>query len=43
VPDRELAPHLTPVLDPGAVALPAGLAPANRLLAAYWSLARRVL
>jgi len=43
VHDRELAPHLTPVLDPGVVALPAGLAPANRLLAAYWSLARRVL
>lgn len=43
VPDRELAAHLTPVLDPAAITLPAGLVPMNRLLSAYWSLARRVL
>jgi GT2 family glycosyltransferase len=43
VPDRELAAHLTPVLDPAVIALPAGLGPMNRLLSAYWALARRAL
>ena len=43
VPDRELAAHLTPVLDPAVIALPAGLGSMNRLLSAYWALARRVL
>jgi len=43
VSDRELAVHLTPVLDPAVIALPAGLGPMNRLLAAYWAVARRAL
>jgi GT2 family glycosyltransferase len=43
VPDRELATFLTPVLDPAVIALPAGLGPMNRLLAAYWSVVRRAL
>jgi GT2 family glycosyltransferase len=43
VPDRELAAHLTPVLDPAVVSLPVGVKLMNRLLSAYWRLALRVL
>jgi GT2 family glycosyltransferase len=43
VPDRELARHLTPVLDPAQVALPAVVRPLNALVARYWALARRAL
>ena len=43
VRDRELAPYLTPVLDPAVIALPAGLGAVNRLLSAYWAVARRAL
>jgi GT2 family glycosyltransferase len=43
VRDRELAGFLTPTLDPKVAALPPGLGFLNRLLAPYWSLARKVL
>jgi GT2 family glycosyltransferase len=43
VADRELAPFLTPVLDPSMVDLPRTVASANRLLRAYWALAERAL
>jgi GT2 family glycosyltransferase len=44
VPDRELAAYLTPVLDPGMIAVPRFVrAVVNPLLAAYWSVARRAL
>ena len=43
VPDRELAPLLTPVLDPGMLALPRVVRVANPIMAAYWSVARRLL
>jgi GT2 family glycosyltransferase len=43
VPDRELARHLTPTLDPAQVSLPAVVGALNRLLAGYWALARRAL
>jgi GT2 family glycosyltransferase len=43
VPDRELAGHLTPVLDPAVVDAPAVVEPLNRLVAGYWALARRAL
>ena len=43
VPDRELAEHLTPVLDPAMVAVPRAVQALNPLVARYWSLARRVL
>jgi GT2 family glycosyltransferase len=43
VPDRDLARHLTATLDPAMVDLPAAVRPLNRLVAGYWSLAKRVL
>ena len=39
----ELAAFLTPVLDPAVVAHPGGLGAMNRLLSAYWAVARRAL
>ncbi len=43
VPDRELARHLTLVIDPAMIAVP-GLVPVvNPLLERYWSLVRRAL
>ena len=43
VSDRDLAEHLTPVLDPGMANVPALVRAGNRVLARYWSLARRAL
>jgi hypothetical protein len=43
VRDRELAPFLTPLLDPKMVPLPRGTAFLNRLLGPYWSLVRKAL
>jgi GT2 family glycosyltransferase len=43
VPDRSLAPFLTPVLDPRMLELPAGVAAANALVSAWWRGARVVL
>lgn len=43
VPERELARLLTATIDPAVVPVPAALRLVNPLLAAYWSLARRVL
>ena len=43
VRDRELAAYLTPVLDPAVVAHPGGLGAMNRLMSAYWAVARRAL
>jgi GT2 family glycosyltransferase len=43
VPDRELARHLTPVINPKMVPVPAAVARANWLVAAYWSVVRRLL
>jgi GT2 family glycosyltransferase len=43
VPDRELARHLTPVVDPAMLPVPRLVRTANPLLSAYWSLARRAL
>jgi hypothetical protein len=43
VPDRELAPMLTPVIDPAMIEVPDRVRNANKLVAWYWSLARRAL
>lgn len=43
VSDRALAAHLTPKLDPAMIEAPAVVAPLNRLVSGYWSLARRAL
>jgi GT2 family glycosyltransferase len=43
VPDRELAVHLTPVINPKMIPVPRVVAAGNRAVAAYWSLARRLL
>jgi GT2 family glycosyltransferase len=43
VPDRELVAHLTPVLDPTVMSLPAGVGLMNRMLSAYWRVAVRAL
>jgi GT2 family glycosyltransferase len=43
VRDRELAHFLAPALDPKMTPVPRGLGFVNRLLAPYWSLARRAL
>ncbi len=43
VRDRELAPLLTPIIDPKMIELPKQVAALNRLLSWYWSLARRAL
>jgi GT2 family glycosyltransferase len=43
VPDSELVRFLTPRLDPGMLQLSAVVAVANRLMSAYWRLARKAL
>jgi GT2 family glycosyltransferase len=43
VPDRELAPYLTPVVDAAMIELPSLLRVANPLMRAYWSVARKLL
>jgi len=43
VPDRQLSGFLTPVLDPGQLDLPRGVAVVNAGLSAYWSLVRRLV
>jgi GT2 family glycosyltransferase len=43
VPDRELAEHLTAVIDPKMIEVPRAVARANGLVAAYWRVARRLL
>jgi GT2 family glycosyltransferase len=43
VRDRELAPLLTPTLDPAMIELPERVGAANKLVAWYWSIARKVL
>ena len=43
VSDRELAGHLTAVADPQMISVPPAVQAANRLVAGYWSLARRLL
>jgi GT2 family glycosyltransferase len=43
VPDRQLSRHLTPVINPKMVPVPAAVARANVLVAAYWSMARKLL
>jgi len=43
VRDRELAVHLTPILDPAMIELPKAVRFVNPMLAAYWALVRRLL
>jgi GT2 family glycosyltransferase len=43
VPDRRLAPFLTPILDPAMIDVPRPVRVLNPLINAYWSLARRLL
>ena len=43
VHDRDLAPLLSPVIDPAMIELPKRVGAANRLVEWYWSLARRAL
>jgi GT2 family glycosyltransferase len=43
VPDRDLAPLLTPTLSPAMIDLPAGARAANRAVEAYWRVVRRAL
>jgi GT2 family glycosyltransferase len=43
VPDRELARHLTAVLDPAMIELPRATRFVNPLLERYWALVRRLL
>jgi GT2 family glycosyltransferase len=43
VPDRQLAPYLTPVVDPAMIVVPGLIRVVNPLLERYWSLVRRVL
>jgi GT2 family glycosyltransferase len=43
VPVREVSRFLTPVIDPQMVAVPSVVGLANRLMSAYWWLARRAL
>lgn len=43
VPDRELAPYLTSVVDPAMIEVPGLVRIMNPLLACYWSLVRRAL
>jgi GT2 family glycosyltransferase len=43
VPDRELAPLLSARLSPAMISVPAAATAANRLVEAYWRLARRAL
>jgi hypothetical protein len=43
VSDRELSRHLTPIVNPKMVPVPAAVVRANSLVAAYWSMARKLL
>jgi GT2 family glycosyltransferase len=43
VPDRDLAEHLTPVLDPAMIELPKGVRFVNPMLESYWLFVRRLL
>jgi GT2 family glycosyltransferase len=43
VPDRELAHHLTPILDPAMIELPRAVRFVNPMLGAYWAFVRRLL
>jgi GT2 family glycosyltransferase len=43
VPDRDLAPLLTAVIDPAMIRVPGGVRVVNPLLERYWRLVRRVL
>jgi GT2 family glycosyltransferase len=43
VKDRDLAEHLTPVLDPAMIALPKAVRIVNPMLEAYWRFVRRLL
>ena len=43
VPDRDLAVHLTSVVDPAMIAVPGFLRVVNPLLERYWSLVQRAL
>ena len=43
VPDRELARHLTSVIDPAMIVVPGLVRALNPLLERYWSLVRRAL
>lgn len=43
VPDRDLAPLLSATLTPAMISVPAGAKAGNRLVEAYWRLARRAL
>jgi GT2 family glycosyltransferase len=43
VPDRQLAAHLTAVVDPKMIFVPKAVTKANHLVSAYWRLARRLL
>jgi GT2 family glycosyltransferase len=43
VSDRDLARHLTPVIDPAMIDVPAPVRAANPVLRAYWGLVRRLL
>jgi GT2 family glycosyltransferase len=43
VRDRDLAVHLTPILDPAMIELPKAVRFVNPMLAGYWALVRRLL
>jgi GT2 family glycosyltransferase len=43
VPDRELAPFLTPLIDPAMIRVPRVVGAVNPLLRGYWALVRRAL
>jgi GT2 family glycosyltransferase len=43
VPDRQLAPYLTPVVDPAMIDMPGLIRVVNPLLERYWFLVRRAL
>ena len=43
VPDRDLAAFLTPELSPAMISVPGAIPLANRLVAAYWRAARRLV
>jgi hypothetical protein len=43
VPDRELAPLITAVIDPAMIPVPGIVRRLNPLLEGYWSLVRRAL
>ena len=43
LPDRELAPYLTPIVAPGMRAVPSPVRVINPLVAGYWSLVKKAL